>query len=30
MYVKITDINKAKTQVVSNSDNFVKVIPHMF
>ena len=23
MYVKITDINKDKAQVVSNSDNFV-------
>ena len=30
MYVKITDINKDKAQVVSNSDNFVqKVIPHI-
>ena len=30
MYVKITDINKDKAQVVSNLDNFVqKVIPHI-
>ena len=29
MYVQITDTNKDKAQVISNSDNFIKVIPHI-
>ena len=29
MYVKITDIDKGKVQVISNMYNFVKVIPHI-
>ena len=28
MYVQITDINEYKAQVVPNTDNFCKVIPH--
>ena len=29
MYVKVTEINKDKTQLLSTLDNFVKVIPHI-